>query len=236
MRRAAARAHRGRLRSGRPANLAARRPPWRKPFHARPLAGDGTAAFSGGDDLARIMVTLRGMGRHRSGLDCAGAAAIAVALVLAGAAASRADVCPRRFDELTIGLPEACVFVGAYNPRCGGAAVALFAGDGNALVVSLAFPPATPATFFAGRVLSATEGTLLAWRGDRPLALAPRLGQVRLEDHGARLTVRFDADAGRIGRCPLREYVGHFVGMAAAPGLDAGPRPPALAGQRMASR
>jgi hypothetical protein len=137
-------------------------------------------------------------------------------LALALTASASAGQCSRRFDQLTTGLPDACVFVGTYNVDCGGEAVALFAGDGSALVVSLSPSATAPPLFIAAQALSATEGKVVLWRPDLQLEAAPPVGSVRLEDDGRRLVLRLQPGLMTAGGCPLREFVGRFAGMAAA--------------------
>jgi hypothetical protein len=139
------------------------------------------------------------------------------------ASRSSAEECARRFDQLTTGLPDACMFVGRYNPTCGSEAVALFAGDGTALVVSLSPCATAPPLFIAARALSATSGKLVLWRGDLQLDDAPSVGSVHLEDNGRRLVIRLNSGMVSAGGCPVQEFVGRFAGMATA-GAGASPR------------
>jgi hypothetical protein len=129
--------------------------------------------------------------------------------------------CPRRFDEQTTGLPSACMFVGRFAAGCGGDAVALFAGDGSAMVVSLSTPSAKGPLFLPAHVTSATEGKLVSWRGDLELATADAVGSVRLADDGQRLIVRIDGATVSADGCQMQEFVGHFAGMVQA-GPEAG--------------
>ncbi|MDX2169462.1 MAG: hypothetical protein SF182_20505 [Deltaproteobacteria bacterium] len=144
--------------------------------------------------------------------------ALLLALLLTHAAPARADGCPRRFDDRTTGLPTACVFVGRYNPSCGGEAIALFAGDGTAMVVSLAAASAASPLFMPAQVLSATEGKLVLWNDQLDLAAAESAGQVRLEQDGSRLRVAIAGGALYAGDCRFEEFVGRFAGMAEAAG------------------
>ena len=146
-------------------------------------------------------------------------------LALALAAPASAAQCGRRFDQLTTGLPDACVFVGSYDANCGREAVALFAGDGSALVVSLSPSPTSPPLFIAAQTLSPTEAKLVLWRPDLKLDQAPSVGSLRLEDNGSRLVLQLQPGLMSAGNCPLQEFVGRFAGMAAAAG-----EPPARAG------
>jgi hypothetical protein len=141
-----------------------------------------------------------------------------VGLLLIGSAALADDVCPRRFDAHTTGLPTACVFVGRYNAHCGGEAIALFAGDGTALVVSLATPDAGSPLFLPAQVVSATEGKLVLWHEQLELAKAKSAGKVQLEENGSRLRIAISGGALYAGECRFEEFVGHFAGMTAAGG------------------
>lgn len=152
-------------------------------------------------------------------------AAVAVVLALMPCAASRADECARRFDQLTTGLPDACVFIGRVAGACGDEAVALFAGDGDALVVSLATPAAAVPFFLPAQALSATEGKLVLWRPDLDLARAASVGVVRLEGGGRRLVVRFTRPVPTPSGCPLSEFTGEFAGMTTSADPPAAPRP-----------
>jgi hypothetical protein len=136
--------------------------------------------------------------------------------IVALATAAGAGECSRRFDQLTTGLPDACVFVGSYNAKCGDEAVALFAGDGNALVVSLSPSATSPPLFIAAQTLSATEGKVVLWRPDLEFDQASPVGSVHLEDNGRRLVLRLQPGLMSAGGCPLQEFVGQFAGMAAA--------------------
>ncbi len=146
------------------------------------------------------------------------AAPYVVALFLAVSAviAEAQSECPRRFDQQTTGMPSACVFVGRYNPTCGGEAFALFAGDGRALVVSLSASAAAAPLFMPAHVLSATEGKLVMWRSDIELDQAPNAGSVRLEDGGQHRRVRVASGKLLAAGCPFAAFVGRFVGMAVA--------------------
>ena len=136
---------------------------------------------------------------------------------------AQAEHCPRRFDQQTTGLPTACVFVGTFNAHCGGNAMVLFAGDGTALVLSIAAPLAAAPLFLPAQVLSATEGKLVSWHRNLQLAAARSAGTVRLEDGGARLRIQVAGGDLIAGDCRFEEYVGRFVGMA---GRDPRPREP----------
>ena len=124
-----------------------------------------------------------------------------------------AEECPRRFDQHTTDLPSACVFVGRYNATCGGEAMALFAGDGAALVVSLSAAPGGEPLFIPARVLSATDGKLVPWNDDLEHGTTPAAGTVRLEADGRRLRLRIADGELLAGGCPFEEFVGHFAGM-----------------------
>lgn len=139
-----------------------------------------------------------------------------VGLLLVATPVLAEDLCPRRFDTHTTGLPSACVFVGRYNPHCGGEAMALFAGDGTALVVSLAAPEAGSPLFLPAQVVSATEGKLVLWHGQLDLEKAASAGKVRLEGDGARLRIAISGGDLYAGECRFEEFVGRFAGMAEA--------------------
>jgi hypothetical protein len=137
-------------------------------------------------------------------------------LLLGAAPALAGGACPRRFDAHTTGLPTACVFVGRYNAQCGGEAMALFAGDGTALVVSLAAPEAASPLFLPAQVVSATEGKLVLWHEQLDLARAQSAGKVRLENDGTRLRIAVSGGELYAGDCRFEEFVGRFAGMAEA--------------------
>jgi len=134
----------------------------------------------------------------------------------ASAAAPSTATCERRFDQSTTGLPTACVFIGHYNTACGKEAVAIFAGDGTALVVGLAISPKTPTLFVPAHVLSPTQGKLVRWRDDLELRTAPSAGSVTLDGDGRQLRVKLADPAVQVGDCHFDEFVGDYVGMAPA--------------------
>ena len=174
--------------------------------------------------LARIVVSQGMIGRG-----CRRACQLLVAvagLAMAGSPV-RADECPRRFDQLTTGLPDACVFVGRYS-SCGDEAVALFAGDGTALVVSLSSPATAAPLFIPAQALSATEGKVVLWKPDLELKQAPAVGSVSLEDNGRRLVVRLKSALPTASGCAVQEFIGQFAGMATADG-PAGAQPQPIA-------
>jgi hypothetical protein len=125
---------------------------------------------------------------------------------------AESDGCPLRFDQMTTGLPKACLFVGRYNQECGHEAMAMFAGDGTALVVGVSVGPATPTLFLPAQVLSPTEGKLVAWKQDLELRTASGAGQVVLENGGRQLRILPQGVLETSG-CSFAEYVGQFVGM-----------------------
>jgi len=133
-----------------------------------------------------------------------------------------AEGCPLRFDQLTTGLSQACMFVGRYNDTCGQKAVAIFAGDGVAMVVALAVGPDHPKLYLPAEVLSSTEGKLVRWRPDLELKTAASAGSVVLAPDGRSLRVAVPAQVqqatAQAGGCAFAEYVGEFVGMASADG------------------
>ncbi|MEO8603516.1 MAG: hypothetical protein ABI629_13145 [bacterium] len=144
-------------------------------------------------------------------------AGVALSFVIAAwlpLAASALEQCPLRFDELTTGLPSACLFVGEFDSDCGGPAMAVFAGDGDAMVVSLVAPSTGQPVFIPAHVISATDGKLVRWQPDLQLAAAPSVGTVRLEGGGEQLRLRLSAGGVVAGTCTVREFVGRYVGMA----------------------
>jgi hypothetical protein len=125
----------------------------------------------------------------------------------------RADAgCPLRFDQATSTLPTACVFVGSYNPECGGDAAAVFASDGVALAVILHFGGERSSLALPGAVFTGKEAKLVGWQEDLDLQTAPSLGRVVLDSDGRSLRVEPTAPL-RLGPCPITEYVGKFAGM-----------------------
>jgi hypothetical protein len=139
------------------------------------------------------------------------------------AAEPATDGCPLRFDQFTTGLPKACMFAGRYNETCGQEAVAIFAGDGVALVIALATTPAQTKLFLPAQVLSATEGRLVRWHQDLNFKTAGSAGRVKLDDDGQSLRVSMpeafrNASASSGSDCPFVEFVGRFVGMASSNG------------------
>jgi len=115
------------------------------------------------------------------------------------------------------------MFVGRYNETCGEEAVAIFAGDGVALVIALATSPAQTKLFLPAQVVSATEGRLVRWHQDLNFKTAASAGRVKLDDEGQSLRVSVpvslrNASAPADGGCPFVEFVGRFVGMASANG------------------
>lgn len=146
------------------------------------------------------------------------AAAVAVALLVAGAAAAdvrpaATQTCPLRFDQPTTGLQRTCLFVGRFNGS-DRELLAAFAGDGSAVVVAIARDDATPLLYLPAEVDSATAGTLLRWKAGVEPATAVTTGTLTLEDGGRRLRVRAARPAGQAG--PPAEFVGHFATMVTA--------------------
>jgi len=148
-------------------------------------------------------------------------AAAGVLLVVLSAGVARAEACRLRFDQSTTGLPTTCVFVGRVDPTCGGEVMALFAGDGRALVLSLTATSVSSPLFMPARVLSATEGRLVLWRDDLDLDIADSAGSVHLEAHGQRLRLRIAGGELAAGGCRFNEFVGHFRGLVASGGAPA---------------
>ena len=126
--------------------------------------------------------------------------------------------CPLRFDANTICLPSTCLFVGRYNGSCGESAVAVFAGNGEHLVVGFSFAQTGTPTYLAGYVDSGTAATLAAWQPtlEEP-ASSMRPGSVTLERSGTLLRVRLRDAPFSIDGCKFGEFVGEFVEM-----VDAG--------------
>jgi hypothetical protein len=125
--------------------------------------------------------------------------------------------CPLRFDGDTIGLPATCLFVGRYNDSCGQNAVAVFAGDGRAMVVGIAVGQTTPVVYLPGQVLSGTRGKIVRWRPDLHLSTADPEGSVSLENDGRTLHVRMPTGTFHVDGCPFSDFVGRFIDMIAAP-------------------
>lgn len=122
--------------------------------------------------------------------------------------------CPLRFDANTICLPETCLFVGRYNGECGEPAVAIFAGNGQHLVVGFAFSQTGAPTYFAGNVASQTAATLAAWQPtleDPATRMLP--GSATLEEGGEVLRVRLTGAPFQVDGCEFGEFVGRFVQM-----------------------
>ena len=143
---------------------------------------------------------------------------LAACLLALASPAAAGGGCPLRFDAVTVGMPRTCLFVGRYNPDCGGEAVAVFAGDGKSVVVGLTLAEAKPVVYLPGRVESGTEGTVVRWRPDLQLREAEGAGRLTLERDGETLRVRLIGQALQVGACPLREFVGRFVTMVDATG------------------
>ena len=135
--------------------------------------------------------------------------------------------CPLRFDRHTVGLPKTCLFVGRYNGSCGQPAVAVFAGNGDTVVVGMAFDQTSDPTYFAGDVVSATKGSLAVWQPSPNIPAASSVaGSVTLEETGNLLRVSVDKAPFRVEGCQFGEFVGHFVEMVeAAPELPTGSLP-----------
>jgi hypothetical protein len=130
------------------------------------------------------------------------------------AADDAARGCPLRFDADTICLPETCLFVGRYNGSCGDRAVAIFAGNGEHLVVGFAFSQTGAPTYFAGTVASQTAATLAAWQptlDDPATRMLP--GSATLEEDGEVLRVRLTGAPFQVDGCEFGEFVGRFVQM-----------------------
>ena len=157
------------------------------------------------------------------GFDWGGAAAGILLLVAmpagaetAASSAAAAARCPLRFDANTIGLPQTCVFVGRYNSSCGSQAVAVFAGDGRAMVVGMMLSQASPVVYLPAHAISGTSGVIVRWRPDLHLDTAAHEGNVTLEHDGETLRVRMPAPAIDVDGCAFSEFVGHFVKMIGA--------------------
>ena len=141
----------------------------------------------------------------------------------AGRASATGDAetgCPLRFDAQTVGLPKTCLFVGRYNGTCGQSAIAIFAGNGDTLVVGFAFDRtgSTGTTYFGGDVQSNTNASLAVWQQSLPAEAANTVsGSVTLEDDGELLRVRVAESPFEVDGCRFGEYVGRFVEM-----VDAG--------------
>ena len=144
------------------------------------------------------------------------AAAVAAGVLVLATQAS-ADVgsqnnkaCPLRFNQPTTGLERTCLFVGRFNNGTGDL-MAVFAGDGSAVVVAIARGDAKPLLFLPAVVDNATTGTLQHWQEGVEPAVAGVVGTVTLEDGGRRLRLRAAVPAGQAG--PPAEYVGYFATM-----------------------
>ena len=138
--------------------------------------------------------------------------ALALSTLPAPVLAMSAD-CPLRFDSHTVGLPRTCLFVGRYNPSCGGAMTAVFAGDGEVLVIGLAAKPNEPVLYIPARALTGTEGKMVRWRPDLDTRADGSVGSVELSEDGRTLRLRPNSTDLKIGDCRFDEYVGHFVEM-----------------------
>ena len=126
--------------------------------------------------------------------------------------------CPLRFDAQTVGLPKTCLFVGRYNNSCGQSALAIFAGNGDTVVVGLAFDRSGSTTYLAGDVQTHTSANLALWqKSPDVLAASSVSGAMTLEDGGKLLRVRMGESPFRIDGCEFGEFVGRFVEM-----VDAG--------------
>jgi hypothetical protein len=136
----------------------------------------------------------------------------------AAGAADQPAACPLRFDARTVGLPKTCLFVGQYNGSCGQSALAIFAGNGDTLVVGFAFSQAGATTYFGGDVDSNTSATLAVWQTSMPVPSASSVsGTVTLENQGQLLRVRMADSPFQVDGCEFGEYVGRFLEM-----VDAG--------------
>jgi hypothetical protein len=142
-----------------------------------------------------------------------------------GAAVGAVDqpgACPLRFDAHTVGLPKTCLFVGRYNGSCGKSALAIFAGNGDTLVIGVAFSQAGDTTYLAGDVESRTSAQLAVWQKSlHVLAASSVSGSVTLEEDGELLRVRMADSPFEIDGCRFDEFVGRFVEM-----VDAGENVP----------
>jgi hypothetical protein len=159
--------------------------------------------------------------RTAIGLSLGASLALIAATARPTAASDASAACVHRFDTSTTGLATACMFVGRYNASCGSDAIAIFAGDGTALVVALSIGPGTPTLFVPAQVVSPTEGKLVRWRPDLDLRAAPSLGHVALDDAGQRLRITLNGAPLQVGTCRFDEYIGEFAGMAPAQPLAA---------------
>lgn len=144
--------------------------------------------------------------------------ALALSLSLAAAAPAGAG-CPLRLDEHTIGLPSTCLFIGAATPdsTCRGPITAVFAGDGDTLVIALGVEGSRSLVFVPARTRSANTGDLVFWEPDADLATAPVTGSVQLENDGGTLRVRVAGAPLQAAGCSLSEFVGRFEDMVDAP-------------------
>lgn len=119
--------------------------------------------------------------------------------------------CPLRFDELTTDSGIACLFVGLLGAHCPQRAIAMFAGDGTAMVVLLALSPGGPSLYLPAHAQSAAEARIVGWRNDLDFATAPSAGRVTLDEGGRRLRVVLDHASVPLGACSLENYSGKFV-------------------------
>lgn len=123
-----------------------------------------------------------------------------------------------RLDQPSVGLPRTCLFVGRYNGSCGAPALAVFAGNGETVVVGLAFSQTGPTTYFAGDVVSDTEASLAIWqRSLQMLAASQVSGRLSLSDDGHELHLQLAGTPFTVDGCRFGDYVGRFVEM-----VDAG--------------
>ncbi len=130
-----------------------------------------------------------------------------------GTATAAGSACPLRFDGDTVGLPSTCVFIGRYNGSCGGSALAVFAGDGQAMVVGVLVDESGPVLYLPGQVLSETDAKIVRWRPDLQLSSSAREGSASLEDGGRTLRVRMPTAPIQVDGCPFTEFVGRFTQM-----------------------
>ncbi|MFN8641105.1 MAG: hypothetical protein U0802_05375 [Candidatus Binatia bacterium] len=141
------------------------------------------------------------------------AAVLAAGTALAGVGASAPEACPLRFDQPTTGLQQTCLFVGHFRGS-DRELMAVFAGDGSAVVVAIASGDAKPLLYLPASVDSATAGTLIRSAAGVERASDVPTGVLTLEDGGRRLRLlatRSDAQSGSPA-----EFVGLFTAMVSA--------------------
>jgi hypothetical protein len=124
------------------------------------------------------------------------------------------DVCRSTFTNNGGG---ACVFRGTFNRGCGNALSSTFQSNGTVVIVSIDTMLSTPRQVqFSARVDTATAASLTGWSTDGFRTTNPTAGDLDLEDGGGQLVISPNDPPFMIQGCNFTQYIGDYLGTAAA--------------------